>query len=94
MMYIICIRYVRTVEIVTHLAKALVEHVTILEKSDYYQWYEIERNTVDLEFCYVFASFNHAGKQGKTRCTIADLTRVFAFGVLPRESASNRRPAP
>ena len=31
---------------------------------------------------FVFASFNHAPKQGKTRCAVADLSRVLVLGVI------------
>ena len=64
--YIHIMRYVRTVEIVTQLAKSLVERVTILDRNVYCRCYENEGNTVDQEFCYVFTtylpSFNHTEK--------------------------------
>ena len=70
-----------TVGIVTHLEKSPVERVTILDKSAYCPWYEIDKNTVDRRH---FASFNNAAKKD-TLLLVWDVSGFL--GVLPCESA-------
>ena len=83
------------VEVVTHLAKSLVERLSILKKNACCPCYEIDKINVErriflgVPVSYVQIYVETQDWRGKTRCTIASLRRIGVLGVLPPESAES-----